>query len=107
MYSDSLANRVRHILKAQRLTEKKMFGGLAFFLNGNLCVGIMANDLIARVGSQNHQESLESAHTAVFAPTGKPMTGWILVSADGVETDSALAEWIDRALEFVRTLPPK
>jgi hypothetical protein len=84
-----------------------MFGGLAFFLRGNLLVGIMNDALIMRVGPTQIGPALRKRHVSSFAPTGRPMKGWGVVAPDGLESDAELSEWIEQSLAFVQTLPPK
>jgi TfoX/Sxy family transcriptional regulator of competence genes len=107
-YSESLALRVRQILGRRRnVAEKKMFGGVGFLLNGNMCVGIWKNSLIARINPANYNDALAEENVREFDITGRPMKGWILVEADGIETDDQLNEWVRRSVEFVSTLPKK
>jgi TfoX/Sxy family transcriptional regulator of competence genes len=107
-YSDSLAARIRQALKGRRgFTEKKMFGGIGFMLHGNMCVGIWQTSLIVRLGPHEAAAALKEPHVVEFDITGRPMKGWVMVEAEGVETDERLGHWIERAVEFVETLPKK
>jgi TfoX/Sxy family transcriptional regulator of competence genes len=107
-YSESLANRIRQAVKGRRgITEKKMFGGVGFMLHGNMCVGVWKTSLIARLGPEQAETALREPHVGEFDITGRPMKGWALVEAEGVETDEQLRGWVQRAVEFVRTLPVK
>jgi TfoX/Sxy family transcriptional regulator of competence genes len=107
-YSHSLADRIRTLLGRRRgLTEKTLFGGIGFLLDGNMLVGVWQTSLIARVGPDASDQSLKLPHARQFDITGRPMKGWIMVEADGLDDDVALRAWIDRALDFVRTLPAK
>src|SRR4051812_42453102 len=106
-YDEGLAERLREVVADHHMSEKKMFGGLSFMLNGNLCVGVIGDDLIARVGQPGHAAALEQPHSRVFAFTGKPMAGWVVVAPEGVDSDDDLQAWVDRAVAFVSTLPPK
>jgi hypothetical protein len=108
VYSKSLAARVRQALAGRpRVIEKKMFGGLCFFLHGNMLVGIWNDSLIARLGPEDGAKALNEPFVKPFDVTGRPMKGWVLVEPDGMDTDRQLSDWIDRALAFVATLPPK
>jgi TfoX/Sxy family transcriptional regulator of competence genes len=89
------------------VSEKQMFGGLAFLVDGNMCVGVIGEELIARIGLAATDAALERPGSRLFDFSGRPMKGWITVAPDGLEDDDALAGWIDDALGFVRTLPPK
>ncbi len=107
-YSKSLAARVRQALGRRRdVAEKKMFGGVGFLLAGNMLVGIWQDSLIARLGPEAGEQALGQPHVRPFDVTGRPMKGWVMVEPDGVDSDGQLAEWVERALEFVVTLPPK
>jgi TfoX/Sxy family transcriptional regulator of competence genes len=107
-YSESLAARIRHIVARQRsIAEKKMFGGVGFLLNGNMCVGVWKTSLIARLGPEQAEAALKQPNVVEFDVTGRPMKGWVMVEADGLETDTQLNGWIERSVEFVRTLPKK
>jgi len=107
-YSESLAERIRGLLDVRSdIVEKKMFGGLAFLLSGNMCVGVWNFSLIARVGADAYQEALAEEFAREFDVTGRPMTGWILVDPEGIDSDRLLQIWTERAIQFVETLPPK
>jgi len=107
-FSESLAQRVRDVLyPLTTAEEKKMFGGIAFMINGNMTVGVNKDDLIARVGLERYEVALRKPGVDLFKPTGKPMAGWIIVAPDGLQTDKELKYWIELALEFVKTLPAK
>lgn len=107
-YSHALADRIRDVLERRRgFTEKKMFGGVASFLNGNVCVGVWGSSLVARLGPDEGPPALEEPFAEPFAPAGKAMTGWVLVAPDGIDTDAHLKAWIERAIAFVKTLPAK
>jgi hypothetical protein len=84
-----------------------MFGGLAFLLHGNMCVGVWQISLIVRLGPEQAATALKEPNVAEFDVTGRPMRGWVVVEAEGLETDEQLRGWIERAVEFVETLPRK
>ena len=107
-FNEALAQRVREVLyPLADAHEKKMFGGLALMVSGNMTVGVIRDDLIVRVGLRNYQAALDKPGAELFAPTGKPMAGWITVAPNGHQTDEDLKYWIGLALEFVKTLPAK
>jgi TfoX/Sxy family transcriptional regulator of competence genes len=107
-FDQGLAQRIRERLAPTGgVAEKQMFGGLAFLVDGNMCVGVIGEELIARVGLDATGTALERPGTRLFDFSGRPMKGWITVASDGLEDDDALAAWIDDALRFVHTLPPK
>jgi len=108
-YDKDLADRVRGQLSDEGgATEKRMFGGLAFLLGGNMAVGLSGSgELMVRVGPDGTEAALAEPHTRLFDMTGRPMRGWILVAPEGVSTARQLSAWVRRGLEFARTLPPK
>lgn len=107
-YDEGLAQRVREIMDGQpMIDEKKMFGGVAFMIEGNLACGVLSDQLIVRVGPQHYQAALKKKHTKEFDFTGRPMKGWVMVLPDGYEADTTLKEWVNKGIEFALTLPPK
>ncbi len=109
MHSDpGLVIRVRDRLAGTRgVTEKVMFGGVAFFLGGNIVAGVWHDDLIARLGPDAAAAALAEPHVRPFDVTGRPMANWVMVAPDGIDTERQLADWLDRAVAFVSTLPAK
>src|SRR5437867_1796231 len=94
-YSESLALRIRQVIGRRRgFTEKKMFGGVGFLLNGNMCVGVWKTSLIVRLDPDQYLAALTEQHVRQFDITGRPMKGWIMVEPDGIETDEQLSEWV-------------
>lgn len=107
-YDETLAARIRKALARRKgITEVKMFGGLGFLLNGNMCVGVRKEDMIVRIAPEETDAALEEAHVAQFNISGRPMKGWLLVAPEGVPTDAQLGHWIKRASAYVETLPAK
>lgn len=107
-YDETLANRVRVVLSDEfGVTERKMFGGLAFMLRGNMCVGITQEGLMVRVGKENHDDALAQPHTRPMDFTGKSMTGFVYVDAPGIESDDDLRAWVARGVAFAGSLPEK
>jgi hypothetical protein len=103
-----LVERIRHLLSRRRgITEKKMFGGVCFLLNGNMLVAVWGDSLVARVGAEQAEMALTEPDVREMDLTGRPMKGWIIVEHDGVDSDQQLTRWIDLSLTFVRTLPAK
>ena len=106
-YDDELAQRIRDRMTAMAgVSEKKMFGGLAFLTSGNMTVGVQGDDLIARIDPDGMDAALAEPGVRPFDMTGRPMRGWILVASDGLSDDD-LERWIDQARRYVATLPPK
>ena len=107
-YDEHFAQRIRSALQGNRLiTEKKMFGGIAFLRKGLMFVGVSDSSLMARVGKDNHADSLSRKHVRPMDFTGKPMQGYVFVDAQGLKTDTQLRFWLERCERFVATLPPK
>jgi TfoX/Sxy family transcriptional regulator of competence genes len=107
-YNEGLAQRVREVLGDQPgLVEKKMFGGVGFLVQGNMACGVNKEDLIVRVGPERYEGALAEAHTRPFDMTGRPMTGWVVVTATGYASDAELARWVQEGLAFALSLPAK
>ena len=108
VYDERLAQRIRNALAGNRaVTERKMFGGIAFLRKGLMFVGILDSSLMARVGKENHADSLNRKHVREMDFTGKPMQGYVFVDAPGIKTKAQLRFWLERCEQFVATLPPK
>ena len=107
-YDKMLAARIRAALVDQpSLTEREMFGGIGFMLNGNMACGVIGDGLISRVGPIAYPELLKMPHTRLFDMTGRPMKGWIVVDPEGITGEDVLHFWIELGLTFVNGLPPK
>lgn len=107
-YDERLARRIRTALQGNRhITEKKMFGGIAFLRKGLMFVGVADSSLMARVGKDNHADSLGRKHVRPMDFTGKPMQGYVFVDAEGTKSAVQLRFWLERCERFVATLPPK
>lgn len=105
-YDTDFAERLRQALAGTRgLSEKKMFGGIAFMVNGNMCVGIVGSDLMVRVGPEAYEAALARPHAREMDFTGRPLRGYVYVSQAGVRDRRALRAWLDRGLAFANTLP--
>jgi len=106
--SKLLVERIRHVLSRHRgITEKKMFGGVCFLLNGNMLVAVWNDSLIARLGIEQAEIALTEPDVREMDLTGRPMRGWIIVEPDGIDSDRQLTHWVDLSMTFVRTLPAK
>lgn len=107
-YDEGLAERVRDELADRpELVERKMFGGLAFMVAGNMCCGVLGDDLIVRVGPDAYESALGEPHAREMDFTGRPMRGMVVVDGSGVADDDALAAWVGRGLAFAGSLPAK
>ncbi|GGU42057.1 TfoX/Sxy family protein [Streptomyces coeruleorubidus] len=107
-YDEGLAERIRQRLGADPVvTEKRMFGGIAFLHRGNMAVGVSGDDLMVRVGPDNTDAALARPGARVFDMTGRPMRGWILVDGAALTGDDVLGEWIEKGRAFAASLTPK
>lgn len=107
-FDEALAERVREVLTERSdVTERKMFGGLAFMVAGHMACGIVGSDLMARVGKDAYDRALQHPHVRPMDFTGRAMTGMVYVDAEGTAADQALRAWVGRAVAFVETLPAK
>jgi TfoX/Sxy family transcriptional regulator of competence genes len=107
-FDEGLAQRIRDCLHRRAgITEKKMFGGLAFMANGHMFVGVTGEFLMARVGPIEYEPALKKPHVREMDFTGKPMKGYVYVDAPALESDRELLRWVETCLHFVASLPPK
>lgn len=108
-YDEELAARLREAMSGEPgLTEQKMFGGLAFMVNGNLAVGAgSGGDMIVRVAHDDVAGLVDGAVVRPMEMRGKPMAGWLLVSKGAVADDESLRGWVDRGAGYARSLPAK
>ena len=108
-YDEVLAERIRARLAGKRgVTEKKMFGGLAFLVGGNMAVAASGGGgLLVRVDPDESPALVDGTHVQPMEMRGRTMHGWLRVDAGSVEGDEALAAWVDRGASFALTLPPK
>ena len=96
-YDEGLAERIREMLAdTPGISEKRMFGGLAFLLRGKMCVGIIGDELMVRVGREAHSELVEEPYAREMDFTGRPMKGFLYVGVEGFESDTDLRRWITR-----------
>lgn len=107
-FDEGLAHRVREqFADRPNLVEKKMFGGLAFMVQGNMSVGILGDTLMVRVGPDDYEAALAEPHAAAEAGNMRPMKGFVYVAAAGIEEDKALAAWVERGVSYALSLPQK
>jgi hypothetical protein len=107
-FDNKLADRIRKQLEKQDgVVEKRMFGGLAFLLKGNMCCGVHGQEMIVRLDPAETDAALRKPHTRIFDMTGRPMKGWILVRADGLKTAAALRQWVGVGVKYAQSLPAK
>ena len=107
-YDEGLAERIRGVLDEQPgVSEKRMFGGLAFLVKGHMSVGIVQDKLMVRVGPETYRRVLRDRHARQMDFTGRPMKGFVYVVPAGYESDAALRRWVDLGITFVTSLPDK
>jgi TfoX/Sxy family transcriptional regulator of competence genes len=105
-YEEKTAERVRRILSRRRdVVEKKMVGGLSFMVNGRLCCGLTSTALMVRVGPEARERALAHPHVRPMKFAGRPLAGFVCVDPGGYRTDTALAKWIQRGIDFASALP--
>lgn len=107
-YDEELAARVREIiLESTDPVERKMFGGVAFMVRGHMCVGVIKDDLVLRLGDEEAGATLQEDAARPMDFTGKPMKNFLYIAPEGTAKEKDLRAWIARALAFVESLPPK
>ena len=108
-YDEDLADRIRELTETESgLSERKMFGGLAFLVNGNMAVGASGQGgLLLRVDPEETDELLDEPHAEPFVMRGRLMQGWMRVAPEGLETERELARWVKRGVGYARSLPSK
>ena len=107
-YDEGLAQRIREALSERPdLSERKMFGGLCFMLSGNMCAGIVGEELMLRVGPDSYEHALSRPHAREMDFTGRSLKGMVYVGVDGFADDADLSSWLEIAVSFAGGLPPK
>ena len=107
-YDEALAERVHDLMSSRAgAVEKRMFGGVCFMLNGNMCCGVVRDRLMLRLGPEGAAQALRQPHTEPMDFTGKPMKTMVYVVPAGYTDDADLEPWVETAIQFVETLPAK
>jgi TfoX/Sxy family transcriptional regulator of competence genes len=107
-FDEELAERVRLVLKGRRgISEKRMFGGIAFLMRGNMLCGVVGPDLMVRVGPEDYERSLARPHAREMDFTGRPLNGIVYVAPAGIRTTRQLQSWLERGIGFAKSLPAK
>jgi hypothetical protein len=107
-YDERLARRMRELLAGRAgISERKMFGGIAFLKKGHMFAGVSNDSLMARIGPENYEAALKRKHVREMDFTGRPMNGYVFVDAAGLKTAKDLRYWLQLCEDFVTPLPPK
>lgn len=107
-YDEKLAHRLRlHLNRRPGFSERKMFGGICFMLHGNMCGGVLREDLVVRVQPEKFDQAMKQPHTRAFDFTGKPMKGFVVISPKGYRTDTAFKDWVALGVECASAQPRK
>ena len=107
-FDEAVADRLRALFVGRRdVTEKKMFGGIAFMVAGHMCCGVTDNRLMARVGPEQYATALKRPHAGEMDFTGRPLAGFVYVAPAGFKSANDLRVWVTLCEKFVCSLPPK
>ena len=107
-YDEHLAERIRGVLRGRDgVTERKMFGGIAFMIGGNMAVGVTRDELMVRVGPDGQDAALAQPHVRVMEMGNRPMHGMVNVAPAGTESDADLERWVNAGAAVAEALPPK
>jgi len=107
-YDEKVAERLSKVFSEHKgVAEKKMFGGIAYIYKDHMCVGIVDNMLMVRVGPEQYEKALSQKHVKPMDFTGRPMKGYVYVEPTGFKTEKSLKKWVEKGVTFVKTLPPK
>jgi TfoX/Sxy family transcriptional regulator of competence genes len=108
-YDDELADRIREVVQGEPgLSEKRMFGGLAFLVNGNMAVSASSQGgLLLRIDPGQAESLVDQQHVRRFEMRGREMDGWLRVDVESLETNEELRRWVNHGLTYARSLAPK
>jgi TfoX-like protein len=108
LFSERTVKQVRRaIASTPGLSERPLFSGVAFMVQGNMCCGVIEDNLVVRVGPDTYDAVLREPHTRPMDFTGRPLPGFVYVDRAGFASRTSLRQWIDRGVSFVQTLPPR
>ncbi|HVQ59482.1 MAG TPA: TfoX/Sxy family protein [Solirubrobacterales bacterium] len=108
VYSEELAERIRDAIEGRPgVVERKMFGGIAWMVNGNMACGTIGEDLMVRLEREDTEAAQAEEYVGPMEFTGRPMRGFITVDAAGIEDDASLGRWVDAGADLAESLPPK
>ncbi len=107
-YDTELAERVRAIVGArQGLTERKMFGGIAWMVHGHMAYGVLGDEVIVRLSVEDSDRALAEPDTRAFDMTGRPMRGFVVVGGQSIAQDGELRGWVEAGADYASSLPLK
>lgn len=107
-YDQQIADEVRTAIGPRPgVTEREMFGGIAFMINGNMAVGVSGDELMVRVGKDAHDDAISRRGARTFDMGARPMRGWVSVAAEGFSTEEDFDFWVSRGVSHAESLPPK
>ena len=107
-YDGELAERVSAMIGFREgVTERKMFGGIAWMVQGNMACCVLGQEVLVRLGDEDSARALAEPHTRRFDMTGRPMRGFVMVGGQAVEHDDELRAWVDAGADYASSLPPK
>lgn len=107
-YDEKIAKRLSKVFSEHKdVKEKKMFGGIAYMFKNYMCVGVINDLLMVRVGPEQYEDTLSEDHVRPMDFTGRAMKGYVYVETAGFKTDNSLRKWVQKGIKFVETLPPK
>jgi TfoX/Sxy family transcriptional regulator of competence genes len=107
-YDEALAERVKSLVAwREAVVERKMFGGIAWMLSGNMAVGVLGEELLVRLDPQDAERALAEPHVRQFEMGGRGSRGFVLVGDDAILSDDGLARWVDAGADYASSLPPK
>jgi TfoX/Sxy family transcriptional regulator of competence genes len=108
VYNEQLADKIRKLVARRRgISEKKMFAGVAFLLNGRMCFGVVKDDLMVRVGIERYKEALATPHARPMNFTAHEAKGFVFVDSNAWQKDAALRKWLDMGIDCASSLPKK
>jgi TfoX/Sxy family transcriptional regulator of competence genes len=107
-YSEELAERIREVIDARPgVVERKMFGGIAWMVNGNMACGIIGEDLMVRLDRDEADAAQAEEHVGPMDFTGRPMHGFVMIEAASIADAANLGRWVEAGADFAESLPPK
>jgi TfoX/Sxy family transcriptional regulator of competence genes len=107
-YDEALAERVKSLIAGRdAVVERKMFGGIAWMLSGNMAVGVLGDELLVRLDPQDADRALAERHVRQFEMGGRASRGFVLAGDEAIASDDGLARWVDAGADYASSLPPK